>query len=187
MFAKLRDTSLLSFTVMSRIIRRCCWRGTSTASSCPSAAPQAWSMFSRICRCSFHHPCQRAAGSTKGCVTNAWQAADMLYLLLQAISVAMACGTSETSSLLVPQFWLVSHPPSRGRGTRYIGTHPAVHAGFLRSWLANGLNRCNTCRRNRVCAAAQYRRAENWGRLTRSGTPIDATCQTMQVADNAGC
>lgn len=40
------------------------------------------------------------------------------------------------------QFWLSSHPPSRGRGSRYLGTHPAVHAGFLRSWLANGLNKC---------------------------------------------
>jgi hypothetical protein len=39
------------------------------------------------------------------------------------------------------QFWLSSHPPSRGRGSRYLGTHPAVHAGFLRSWLANGLNK----------------------------------------------
>jgi hypothetical protein len=53
----------------------------------------------------------------------------------------MLLSGSADSMVLMPQFWLTSHPPSRGRGTRYIGTHPAVHAGFLRSWLANGLNK----------------------------------------------
>ena len=38
------------------------------------------------------------------------------------------------------QFWLSTHPPARGRGTRFLGSHPAVHSGFLRSWLTNGLN-----------------------------------------------
>ncbi len=38
------------------------------------------------------------------------------------------------------QFWLATHPPARGRGSRYIGTHPAVHTGFLCSWLCNGLD-----------------------------------------------
>lgn len=51
-------------------------------------------------------------------------------------------GTASLINVLADlQFWLASHPPSRGRGTRYIGTHPAVHAGFLRSWQANSLNK----------------------------------------------
>ena len=32
------------------------------------------------------------------------------------------------------------HPPIRGRGNWLCGTRPHVHAGFLRSWQANGLN-----------------------------------------------
>lgn len=32
------------------------------------------------------------------------------------------------------------HPPVRGRGTWFAGSRPHVHAGFLRSWQANGLN-----------------------------------------------
>lgn len=39
--------------------------------------------------------------------------------------------------------WLhcAGHPPIRGRGNWLCGTRPHVHAGFLRSWQANGLNR----------------------------------------------
>lgn len=37
------------------------------------------------------------------------------------------------------QTWLHEHPPRRGRGTFLYGTRPCVHNGFLRSWLANGL------------------------------------------------
>lgn len=32
------------------------------------------------------------------------------------------------------------HPPVRGRGTWFCGSRPYVHAGFLRSWQANGLD-----------------------------------------------
>lgn len=37
------------------------------------------------------------------------------------------------------QTWMHEHPPRRGRGTFFYGSRPCVHNGFLRSWLANGL------------------------------------------------
>lgn len=36
------------------------------------------------------------------------------------------------------QAWRVRHPPKRGQ--YLLGTQPLVHHGFLRSWLAGGLN-----------------------------------------------
>ena len=36
------------------------------------------------------------------------------------------------------QAWRVPHPPARGK--RCMGTRPLVHVGFLKSWLAGGLN-----------------------------------------------
>lgn len=36
------------------------------------------------------------------------------------------------------QAWRVAHPPTRGH--RLMGTRPLVHVGFLKSWLAGGLN-----------------------------------------------
>ena len=36
------------------------------------------------------------------------------------------------------QAWRVAHPPARGH--RLMGTRPLVHVGFLKSWLAGGLN-----------------------------------------------
>lgn len=36
------------------------------------------------------------------------------------------------------QAWQVPHPPARG--SHFCGGRPAVHQGFLKSWVANGLN-----------------------------------------------
>ena len=36
------------------------------------------------------------------------------------------------------QAWYATHPPKRGHWWR--GTRPFVHQGFLKSWVANGLN-----------------------------------------------
>ena len=36
------------------------------------------------------------------------------------------------------QAWRVNHPPVRG--STCMGTRPLVHVGFLKSWLAGGLN-----------------------------------------------
>ncbi len=37
------------------------------------------------------------------------------------------------------QAWYAAHPPKRG--SWWKGTRPFVHRGFLRTWVANGLNR----------------------------------------------
>ena len=36
------------------------------------------------------------------------------------------------------QAWYAAHPPKRGKW--WAGTRPFVHQGFLKSWVANGLN-----------------------------------------------
>ena len=36
------------------------------------------------------------------------------------------------------QAWRVAHPPVRGNP--WLGRRPLVHVGFLKSWLAGGLN-----------------------------------------------
>lgn len=36
------------------------------------------------------------------------------------------------------QAWRIAHPPARG--SRLLCTCPLVHVGFLKSWLAGGLN-----------------------------------------------
>ena len=36
------------------------------------------------------------------------------------------------------QAWYATHPPARGEW--WMGTRPFVHQGFLKSWVANGLN-----------------------------------------------
>ena len=37
------------------------------------------------------------------------------------------------------QAWYAMHPPKRGDW--WMGTRPFVHQGFLKSWVANGLNK----------------------------------------------
>ena len=37
------------------------------------------------------------------------------------------------------QAWYATHPPKRGDW--WMGTRPFVHQGFLKSWVANGLNK----------------------------------------------
>ena len=36
------------------------------------------------------------------------------------------------------QAWYATHPPKRGNW--WMATQPFVHQGFLKSWVANGLN-----------------------------------------------
>lgn len=36
------------------------------------------------------------------------------------------------------QAWRIPHPPVRGKS--WLSTRPLVHNGFLKSWLAGGLN-----------------------------------------------
>ncbi len=49
-----------------------------------------------------------------------------------------AMGISRHSKNNVPeQAWQSAHPPARG--SYFLRTRPAVHNGFLKSYLANGL------------------------------------------------
>ena len=44
-----------------------------------------------------------------------------------------------TLFLCCSQAWYATHPPKRGEW--WMGTRPYVHQGFLKSWVANGLNK----------------------------------------------
>ncbi|CAL8470482.1 g10024 [Coccomyxa elongata] len=48
-------------------------------------------------------------------------------------------GTNSLKNVVADlQAWQVPHPPARG--SHFCGGRPAVHQGFLKSWVANGLN-----------------------------------------------
>jgi len=44
----------------------------------------------------------------------------------------------ELLMMTLQQVWRVAHPPVRGH--HWMFTRPLVHVGFLKSWLAGGLN-----------------------------------------------
>ncbi|KAL0050037.1 hypothetical protein WJX82_003243 [Trebouxia sp. C0006] len=53
------------------------------------------------------------------------------------VVVAFRGTASMKNALADLQAWRIAHPPMRG--TKWLGTRPLVHVGFLKSWLAGGL------------------------------------------------
>ncbi len=63
-----------------------------------------------------------------------------------------ACRLSfQVRAFVTSQMWRLPHPPARG--SRMLSTRPYVHAGFLRSWTAQGFSEGLTARVRDIVAA----------------------------------
>jgi hypothetical protein len=64
----------------------------------------------------------------------------ILYALNAVAHISVCCLPCPAPGRAFGVCACAGHPPIRGRGNWLCGTRPHVHAGFLRSWQANGLN-----------------------------------------------
>ncbi len=72
-------------------------------------------------------------------------------LYLAALRLPVDEGPWALVPSVTSQMWRVPHPPARG--SRMLSTRPYVHAGFLRSWTAQGFSDRLTARVRDIVAA----------------------------------